>query len=111
MRAVIFREGHDVLAAQVELFAEGISVPEAVADLELGVSDEWQATVVPRRLGRHQLVAAGLDRPLRQVGQAGPGQARGRPGPGEWSADGAAVLRRAPGRSRAHRRSRQWPRP
>jgi starch synthase (maltosyl-transferring) len=56
VRAVIFREGHDVLAARVELIADGIETPEVVADLELGVSDEWEATVVPRRLGRHQLV-------------------------------------------------------
>jgi starch synthase (maltosyl-transferring) len=100
VRAVIFREGHDVLAARVELFAEGIRVPEAVADLELGVSDEWEGTVVPRRLGRHRLVVrawtdayatwAKRVRAKLEVGQD----------LGVEYADGVAVLRRVPARPR-----------
>jgi starch synthase (maltosyl-transferring) len=54
--AVIFRDGHDVIAARVQMFPEGSGTPDVVADLELGVSDEWVTTVTPRRLGRHQLV-------------------------------------------------------
>ena len=56
VRAVIFKEGHDVLAARVQLFVEGSSTPESVAALEAGVNDSWSARVVPDRIGRHQVV-------------------------------------------------------
>jgi starch synthase (maltosyl-transferring) len=96
VRAVIFREGHDVLAARVELFAEGIEAPEVVADLELGISDEWQAIVVPRRTGRHRLVVrAWTDQyatwAKRVVAKLEVGQDLG-----VEYADGAVVLSRAP---------------
>ncbi len=56
VRAVIFKDGHDVLAARVQLFVEGRSSPEAVAPLRAGVNDSWTGRVVADRPGRHQIV-------------------------------------------------------
>jgi starch synthase (maltosyl-transferring) len=56
VRAVIFKDGHDVLAARVQVFAEGHSRPEVVADLVAVGNDEWEAVVRLERLGRHQFV-------------------------------------------------------
>ncbi len=54
--AVIFKDGHDVLAARVQLFVEGRSTPETVAPLGAGTNDAWSGRVVADRVGRHQLV-------------------------------------------------------
>jgi starch synthase (maltosyl-transferring) len=56
VQAVIFKEGHDVLAARVQLYVEGRSSPEAVAPLRAGVNDLWTGRVVADRVGRHQVV-------------------------------------------------------
>jgi starch synthase (maltosyl-transferring) len=56
--AVIFKDGHDILAARVQLVAAGESTPDLVVPMRAGDSDRWEATVVPTRLGRHQLVVA-----------------------------------------------------
>ena len=94
VRAVIFRDGHDVLAARVLLVAEGEDTPEATADLELGESDEWEATVVPRRMGRHQLVVeAWTDQYATWAGRVRAKLEAGQDLGVEY-ADGAAVLRR-----------------
>jgi starch synthase (maltosyl-transferring) len=56
VRAGIFKDGHDILAARVLLFAEGSTRPDQVAALSDEGNDEWVGSVVPRRLGRAQLV-------------------------------------------------------
>lgn len=56
VRAVIFKEGHDVLAARVSLYSAGRKEPEVVAPLVALGNDEWAATVVPSALGRHAVV-------------------------------------------------------
>jgi starch synthase (maltosyl-transferring) len=56
VRAGIFKDGHDILAARVLLFAEGSTRADQVATLSDEGNDEWVGAVVPRRLGRHQLV-------------------------------------------------------
>jgi starch synthase (maltosyl-transferring) len=56
VRAGIFRDGHDVLAARVLLFAEGSAQPEQTAPLVHLGNDDWTGTVTPTHLGRHQLV-------------------------------------------------------
>ena len=56
VRAVIFKDGHDVLAARVQLYAEGRSAPESVAALATAANDLWTGTIVADRVGRHQLV-------------------------------------------------------
>jgi starch synthase (maltosyl-transferring) len=97
VRAVIFREGHDVLAARVQLFAEGNTEPEDVASLQLGVSDEWTATVTPRRLGRHQMVVqAWTDQYATWAARVEAKLEAGQDLGVEY-ADGAAVLDRAAG--------------
>jgi starch synthase (maltosyl-transferring) len=62
VRAVIFKEGHDVLAARATLL-DGAGSPVQVAPL-LGVgNDEWLGTVVPTAVGHHSiLVEAWTDR-------------------------------------------------
>lgn len=56
VRASVFKEGHDLLAGRVQLFAEGRSEPEATAQLVPVGNDEWTATVIPLRVGRHHFV-------------------------------------------------------
>lgn len=56
VRAVIFKDGHDVLAARVQLFVEGRSTPESEAPLLAGPNDAWTGRIVADRIGRHQLV-------------------------------------------------------
>ncbi len=56
VRAVIFRDGHDVLAAHTELWRDGAEAPTVTVPLAGGQNDEWQATIVPAELGRHYLV-------------------------------------------------------
>jgi starch synthase (maltosyl-transferring) len=56
VRAVIFKDGHDVLAARALLWAEGRPEPDLVADLVPTANDEWEGRIVPVRLGRHRIV-------------------------------------------------------
>ncbi|MDQ6839324.1 MAG: DUF3416 domain-containing protein [Actinomycetota bacterium] len=56
VRAVIFKDGHDILAARVLLWADGSREPDGVVDLIPGVNDEWVGSIVPRRIGRHRIV-------------------------------------------------------
>lgn len=56
VRAVIFREGHDILAARAALHVEGRNQPVAVVPLAPLGNDEWAATVVPASTGRHAVV-------------------------------------------------------
>ncbi len=56
VRAVIFKDGHDTLAARVLLWAEGRPEPDQVVPLEEGTNDEWEARIVPCRVGRHRIV-------------------------------------------------------
>jgi starch synthase (maltosyl-transferring) len=54
--AVVFKDGHDLLAGRVRLMAGGREEPESVGDLVALGNDEWEATIVPRRLGAHTFV-------------------------------------------------------
>ena len=54
--AVVFKEGHDVLAGRVLLLANGTEPPESVGVLAALGNDEWEATVTPGRIGPHRLV-------------------------------------------------------
>jgi starch synthase (maltosyl-transferring) len=56
VRAVIFKDGHDILAARALLYPEGSASPERVGELVPGVDDEWTGILRPARLGRHQIV-------------------------------------------------------
>ncbi|MGI8752530.1 MAG: maltotransferase domain-containing protein [Acidimicrobiales bacterium] len=56
VRAVIFKEGHDILAARALLWAEGRPEPDEVVDLTPGPGDEWEGRLVAVRLGRHRIV-------------------------------------------------------
>jgi starch synthase (maltosyl-transferring) len=61
--AVIFKDGHDILAAHAYLIGDDPAEPEADADLELGAGDVWRGTLTPRLVGRHQLIVqAWVDR-------------------------------------------------
>ena len=55
VRAVIFRDGHDILGAEVEL-SHDLHGPLSTAALGALGNDDWSAVVVPERLGRHHLV-------------------------------------------------------
>ncbi len=54
--AVVFKEGHDLLAGRALLFAKGSRQPESVGVFAALGNDEWEATVTPRRIGPHRLV-------------------------------------------------------
>jgi starch synthase (maltosyl-transferring) len=56
VEATVFREGHDTLAAQVLLWADGRAEPDAVVPLEAMGNDLWEARIEPVRLGRHRIV-------------------------------------------------------
>ncbi len=56
VRAVVFADGHDILAARVTLTTEDGSGPELVAGLVPLGNDEWRATVMPTGIGLHYLV-------------------------------------------------------
>jgi starch synthase (maltosyl-transferring) len=63
--AVIFKDGHDILAARAHLVSDDPATPDQVADLRPGTVDvdQWSATVVPTAIGRHQvMVQAWTDR-------------------------------------------------
>jgi starch synthase (maltosyl-transferring) len=63
--AVIFKDGHDILAARAHLVSDDATVDEQVVELRPGAVDvdQWTATLVPTVIGRHQLmVQAWTDR-------------------------------------------------
>ncbi len=57
--AAMFKDGHDPLAGRVLLYAQGEEKPEELADLRFLGNDEWEAFVVPARIGPHHLVVQG----------------------------------------------------
>ncbi|MGH9114190.1 MAG: maltotransferase domain-containing protein, partial [Acidimicrobiales bacterium] len=57
--AVMFKDGHDVLAGRAVLWAAGASEPEDAAPLRALGNDEWEATLVPARIGPHHIVIEG----------------------------------------------------
>jgi starch synthase (maltosyl-transferring) len=74
--AVMFRDGHDPIAGRALLFADGSSEPVDVAVLEPLGNDEWEAFLVPDRIGRHRIevqgwtVRFGMSGPVLDVGHA-----------------------------------------
>ncbi|MCL2394674.1 MAG: alpha-1,4-glucan--maltose-1-phosphate maltosyltransferase [Acidimicrobiaceae bacterium] len=56
VRAAIFKEGHDALAARVLLFPAGSGEAEQVAPLREEGNDDWSGVLVPQRVGRYQFV-------------------------------------------------------
>ncbi|HET9690015.1 MAG TPA: alpha-1,4-glucan--maltose-1-phosphate maltosyltransferase, partial [Acidimicrobiales bacterium] len=65
VRAVVFKEGHDVLAARALLYAGPAGGPDGrsaagelveVAPLQLLGNDEWLGHVTPRAMGDHHIV-------------------------------------------------------
>ncbi len=56
VRAVVFKEGHDVLAGQVRLVPKGRRQSESVAPLVPLGNDEWEAIIVPRQMGPYAFV-------------------------------------------------------
>ncbi len=57
--AVVFKDGHDTLAARVLLCPDGKDDAEEVVDMTSLGNDEWEAVVVPRRIGPHSVVVQG----------------------------------------------------
>ncbi len=57
--AVMFRDGHDPIAGRALLYADGSSEPVSSAPLEPLGNDEWEAVLVPDRLGRHRIEVQG----------------------------------------------------
>jgi starch synthase (maltosyl-transferring) len=61
--AVIFKDGHDILAARVYLVGDDPSKAQEVSDLALDAVDVWRGRLTPKTVGRHQvLVQAWVDR-------------------------------------------------
>ena len=61
VRAVVFKEGHDVLAARALLF-EGAGAEARlveIAPLQLTGNDEWLGHVTPGAMGTHRVVVQG----------------------------------------------------
>ena len=56
VRAAVFKEGHDLLTGRVLLLAKGRKKPESVGELVPLENDEWEAPVVPKRMGPHRIV-------------------------------------------------------
>jgi starch synthase (maltosyl-transferring) len=56
VRAVVFKEGHDVLTGRVLLLAKGRKTPVSVGVLEPLGNDDWVSRVVPAQIGPHRLV-------------------------------------------------------
>ena len=56
VRAVVFKDGHDQLAGRVLLLAKGRKKPESTCVLTALGNDEWEATLVPHRMGPHRIV-------------------------------------------------------
>ena len=57
--AAMFKDGHDPLSGRVLLCADGDEKPEELADLRFLGNDEWEAYVVPQRVGPHYIVVQG----------------------------------------------------
>jgi starch synthase (maltosyl-transferring) len=56
VRAAVFKDGHDQLAGHVLLLTKSRKQPEVVSVLAPLGNDEWEATVVPSRIGPHRIV-------------------------------------------------------
>jgi starch synthase (maltosyl-transferring) len=56
VRAVVIKEGHDVLAGRALLYCGNRRTPESQAQLMPLGNDEWAAVVVPRHVGLHRIV-------------------------------------------------------
>src|SRR5437762_4879592 len=56
VRAVVFKDGHDQLAGRVLLLTKGRKKPVSTGVLTPLGNDEWEATLVPDRLGPHRIV-------------------------------------------------------
>jgi starch synthase (maltosyl-transferring) len=56
VRAVVFKEGHDQLTGRVLLLARGRKRPESTGVLTPLGNDEWEATLVPNRMGPHRII-------------------------------------------------------
>jgi starch synthase (maltosyl-transferring) len=71
VKAVMFRDGHDPIAGRVRLYTgvprkgrRPTRRPESEAPLVARGNDEWEAVVVPARVGPHTIVVEGwTDRP------------------------------------------------
>jgi starch synthase (maltosyl-transferring) len=56
VRAVVLKEGHDLLTGRVQLFVGRRRAPVSVAALRPLGEDEWEAVVVPTEIGPHRIV-------------------------------------------------------
>jgi starch synthase (maltosyl-transferring) len=56
VNAAIFKEGHDVLAAQVHLYRKGQRRPAQTAPMVSVGTDEWEGVLRPGQVGPHRLV-------------------------------------------------------
>jgi starch synthase (maltosyl-transferring) len=56
VRAAIFKDGHDVLAARAHLFRRGQRQPEQTVGMAPLGNDLWEARLEPRVLGPHRVV-------------------------------------------------------
>jgi starch synthase (maltosyl-transferring) len=56
VRAAVFKDGHDQLTGRVLLLMKGRKRPERVGLLTPRGNDEWEATLVPNRIGPHRIV-------------------------------------------------------
>ena len=54
--AGVFKEGHDVLSGRVLLIPKGRARPESIGRLDALGNDEWEATIVPTRIGPYRIV-------------------------------------------------------
>jgi starch synthase (maltosyl-transferring) len=54
--AGVFKEGHDVLTGRVLLIPKGRARPESIGRLDPLGNDEWEATIVPTRIGPYRMV-------------------------------------------------------
>ncbi|HEY3810202.1 MAG TPA: maltotransferase domain-containing protein, partial [Acidimicrobiales bacterium] len=56
VRAVVFKEGHDLLTGRVLLVAKGRKKPVSTGVLEPVGSDEWVSHVMPAQIGPHRII-------------------------------------------------------
>ncbi len=73
VRAVVFKDGHDQLTGRVLLLVKGRKRPETAGLLTPRGNDEWEATLVPNRIGAHRIVVeAWTDRHATWAHKVGP---------------------------------------
>ena len=56
VRAAVFKDGHDQLTGRALLLMKGRKRPETAGLLTPRGNDEWEATLVPNRIGAHRIV-------------------------------------------------------